>query len=223
MKSKQFIVIGLGRFGMSIARSLFQMGYDVLAVDDDENTVQEIADSVTHAVQMDATDEHALKTLGVRNFDLAVVAIGTNIQSSIMVTLNLKEAGVAKVVAKATNEMHAKLLTKVGADKVILPEHDMGVRVAHSLVSSNILDFIELSPDYSLIEVSVPKEWVDKDIKTLDVRAKYGINIMAVKSGKDINISPRATDTIHQGDVLMVIGSIDDLSKVEGLLSNEDN
>lgn len=221
MKSKQFIVIGLGRFGQSVAKTLFQMEYDVLAVDDDETTVQEIADSVTHAVQMDATDEYSLRTLGVRNFDIAVVSIGTNIQSSIMVTLNLKEAGVKTVIAKATNEMHAKLLSKIGADRVILPEYDMGVRVAHNLVSSNILDFIELSPDYSIIEVKAPLAWIGKDIKTLDVRAHYGINIMAVKSGMDINISPRATDIIKKDDILVVIGSIDDLSKIEGLVSNE--
>lgn len=221
MKSKQFIVIGLGRFGQSVAKTLFDMGYDVLAVDDDETIVQEIADSVTHAVAMDATDEYALRTLGIRNFDIAVVSIGTNIQSSIMVTLNLKEAGVKKVVAKATNDMHAKLLTKIGADRVILPEMDMGIRVAHNLVSANILDFIELSPDYSIVEVTAPSQWMGKDIKTLDVRAKYGINIMAIKSDDDINISPRATDEIREGDVLVIIGSINDLSKIESLISND--
>ncbi len=221
MKSKQFIVIGLGRFGQSVAKSLFQMGYDVLAVDEDEVAVQEISDSVTHAVQMDATDEYALRTLGIRNFDVAVVSIGTNIQSSIMVTLNLKEAGIKKVVAKATNEMHAKLLNKIGADRVVLPEMDMGIRVAHNLVSANILDVIELSPDYSIVEVTAPNHWYDKDIKTIDARAKYGINIMAIKTRDDINVSPRASDVIREGDVLVVIGSIEDLSKIESLVSND--
>ncbi len=221
MKSKQFIVIGLGRFGQSVAKTLFQMGYDVLAVDEDEDAVQEIADSVTHAVQMDATDEYALRTLGIRNFDIAVVSIGTNIQSSIMVTLNLKEAGIKKVVAKATNEMHAKLLNKIGADRVVLPELDMGIRVAHNLVSANILDVIELSPDYSIVEVTAPTQWYDKDIKTIDARAKYGINIMAIKTMDDINVSPRASDLIREGDVLVVIGAIDDLSKIESLVSND--
>lgn len=221
MKSKQFIVIGLGRFGQSVAKTLFQMGYDVLAVDEDEDAVQEIADSVTHAVQMDATDEYALRTLGIRNFDIAVVSIGTNIQSSIMVTLNLKEAGIKKVVAKATNDMHAKLLTKIGADRVVLPEMDMGVRVAHNLVSANILDVIELSPDYSIVEITAPNQWYDKEIKAIDARAKYGINIMAIKSQDDINVSPRASDFIREGDVLVVIGSIEDLSKIESLVSND--
>ena len=221
MKSKQFIVIGLGRFGQSVAKTLFQMGYDVLAVDEDEDAVQEIADSVTHAVQMDATDEYALRTLGIRNFDIAVVSIGTNIQSSIMGTLNLKEAGIKKVVAKATNDMHAKLLNKIGADRVVLPEMDMGVRVAHNLVSANILDVIELSPDYSIVEITAPNQWFNQEIKDIAARAKYGINIMAIKSEVDINVSPRASDMIRDGDVLVVIGSIEDLSKIESLVEND--
>lgn len=221
MKSKQFIVIGLGKFGQSVAKTLYQLGYDVLAVDDDEAIVQEISDQVTHAVQMDATDEYSLRTLGIRNFDVAVVSIGTNVQSSIMVTLNLKEAGVKKVIAKGNNEMHAKLLRKIGADRVILPEADMGVRVAHNLVSSNILDFIELSPDYSIVEISVPTQWIGKTIKDLDARAKYGINIMAIKSDLDINISPVATDVIGANNILVVIGSIEDLAKIESLMSND--
>lgn len=221
MKSKQFIVIGLGKFGQSVAKTLYQLGYDVLAVDDDEAIVQEISDQVTHAVQMDATDEYSLRTLGIRNFDVAVVSIGTNVQSSIMVTLNLKEAGVKKVIAKGNNEMHAKLLRKIGADRVILPEADMGVRVAHNLVSSNILDFIELSPDYSIVEISVPTQWIGKTIKDLDARAKYGINIMAIKSDLDINISPVATDVIGDNNILVVIGSIEDLAKIESLMSND--
>ena len=221
MKSKQFIVIGLGKFGQSVAKTLYQLGYDVLAVDDDEAIVQEISDQVTHAVQMDATDEYSLRTLGIRNFDVAVVSIGTNVQSSIMVTLNLKEAGVKKVIAKGNNEMHAKLLRKIGADRVILPEADMGVRVAHNLVSSYILDFIELSPDYSIVEISVPTQWIGKTIKDLDARAKYGFNIMAIKSDLDINILPVATDVIGDNNILVVIGSIEDLAKIESLMSND--
>lgn len=221
MKSKQFIVIGLGKFGQSVAKTLYQLGYDVLAVDDDEAIVQEISDQVTHAVQMDATDEYSLRTLGIRNFDVAVVSIGTNVQSSIMVTLNLKEAGVKKVIAKGNNEMHAKLLKKIGADRVILPEADMGVRVAHNLVSSNILDFIELSPDYSIVEISAPTQWLGKNIKDLDARAKYGINIMAIKTDSNINISPMATDIIGTNDILVVIGSIEDLAKIESMTAND--
>lgn len=220
MHSKQFVVIGLGRFGRSVAITLFQMGYDVLAIDEDQEVVQDIADQVTHAVQMDATDEYALKTLGIRNFDVAVVTIGSNIQASIMVTLTLKEAGVKYIIAKGNSEIHAKVLSKIGADQVILPEKDMGVRVAHNLVSSNVMDFIELSDEYSIVELHAPKPWQGKTILDLDVRATLGINILAIKSGEDINISPRADDIIHPGDVLVIIGSKEDLAVVEGKFSD---
>ncbi|ETA80233.1 potassium channel family protein [Youngiibacter fragilis] len=221
MASKQYVVIGLGRFGRSVAETLFTMGHDVLAIDSDEDVIQNISDKVTHAVQMDATDEYALRTLGIRNFDVAVVTIGSNVQASIMTTLILRESGVKYIVAKAQSEMHAKVLTKIGADKVILPEKDMGVRVAHNLVSSNLLDFIELSPDYSLIEIQAPPEWYGKNILELDVRSKYGINIMAIKSHDDINISPNAKDMIKEGDVLLCIGNTDDLARLEHMISGD--
>ena len=142
LAKKQFVIIGLGRFGASIAKTLYALGNDVLAIDKKEDLVQEISDSVTHAIQMDATDESALRTLGIRNFEVAVVTIGDNIQSSIMATLLVKELGVKYIIAKGNSDIHAKVLYKIGADRVILPEKDMGVRVAHNLVSSNILDYI---------------------------------------------------------------------------------
>jgi trk system potassium uptake protein TrkA len=221
MASKQYVVIGLGRFGRSVAETLFTMGHDVLAIDSDEDVIQNISDKVTHAVQMDATDEYALRTLGIRNFDVAVVTIGSNVQASIMTTLILRESGVKYIVAKAQSEMHAKVLTKIGADKVILPEKDMGVRVAHNLVSSNLLDFIELSPDYSVIEIQAPTDWYGKEILDLDVRSKYGINIMAIKSVDDINISPNAKDKIKEGDVLLCIGNTEDLARLEHMISGD--
>jgi trk system potassium uptake protein TrkA len=221
MASKQYVVIGLGRFGRSVAETLFTMGHDVLAIDSDEDVIQNISDKVTHAVQMDATDEYALRTLGIRNFDVAVVTIGSNVQASIMTTLILRESGVKYIVAKAQSEMHAKVLTKIGADKVILPERDMGVRVAHNLVSSNLLDFIELSPDYSVIEIQAPTDWYGMEILDLDVRSKYGINIMAIKSIDDINISPNAKDKIKEGDVLLCIGNTEDLARLEHMISGD--
>ncbi|MBP1918798.1 potassium channel family protein [Youngiibacter multivorans] len=221
MASKQYVVIGLGRFGRSVAETLFSMGHDILAIDSDEDVIQNISDKVTHAVQMDATDEYALRTLGIRNFDVAVVTIGSNVQASIMTTLILRESGVKYIVAKAQSEMHAKVLTKIGADKVILPERDMGVRVAHNLVSSNLLDFIELSPDYSVIEIQAPTDWYGKEILDLDVRSKYGINIMAIKSVDDINISPNAKDKIKEGDVLLCIGNTEDLARLEHMISGD--
>ncbi|MGL4739257.1 MAG: potassium channel family protein [Sarcina sp.] len=219
MSSKQFVVIGLGRFGSSVAKTLYGLGHDVLAIDANEDLVQEIADEVTHAVQMDATDEAALKTLGIRNFDVAVVTIGDNIQASIMTTLLLKENGVNFIIAKGNSDMHAKVLYKIGADRVILPEKDMGIRVAHNLVSTNILDYIELSSDYSIIEINSPDQWHGKTINELSLRSEYGINVVAIKREKDVNVSPYANDVIEPGDVVVAIGSASDLSKLEVKIS----
>ena len=173
MSNKQFVIIGLGRFGSSIAKTLYSLGSDVLAIDLDEDIVQEISDSVTHAVQLDATDENALRSLGIRNFDVAVVTIGDNIQSSIMATLLVKELGVKYIIAKGHSDLHAKVLYKIGADRVILPEKDMGVRVAHNLVSANILDYIELSEDYSVMEIQALEEWTGSTLKDVKLRSKY--------------------------------------------------
>ncbi|WP_055667602.1 potassium channel family protein [Desnuesiella massiliensis] len=219
MSSKQYVVIGLGRFGTSVAKTLYALGHDVLAIDQDENLVQEISDSVTHAVQMDAMDENALRTLGVRNFDVAVITIGGNMQASVMVTLIVKELGVKYIICKGQSELHAKVLYKIGADRVILPEKDMGVRVAHNLVSSNILDYIELSPDYSIIEIEAPKDWYNRSLRELNVRANHGINVMAIKRNDEINVSPNADDMIETGDIVVAIGSTEDLTKLENIIS----
>ena len=218
MSNKQFVIIGLGRFGSSIAKTLYSLGNDVLAIDKDEDIVQEIADSVTHAVQLDATDENALRSLGIRNFDVAVVTIGDNIQSSIMATLLVKELGVKYIIAKGHSDLHAKVLYKIGADRVVLPEKDMGIRVAHNLVSANILDYIELSDDYSVMEIQVLHEWAGKTLNELKLRSKCGINVMAIKRGDEVNLSPAADDIIEENDIIVAIGSAEDLSKLEGMI-----
>lgn len=218
MVKKQFVVIGLGRFGSSVAETLYGLGNDVLVIDKDEDLIQDISDKVTHAVQMDATDEGALRTLGLRNFDVAVVTIGSNIQASVMVTLLVKELGVKYIIAKGNSDLHAKVLYKIGADRVILPEKDMGVRVAHNLVSESILDFIELSPDYSIMEIETPEDWNDKTIRELKLRSKYGINVMAIKRYDEINLSPPADFVINSKDIIVAIGSAEDLSKLEGMI-----
>lgn len=220
MSNKQFVIIGLGRFGSSIAKTLYSLGSDVLAIDIDEDIVQEISDSVTHAVQLDATDENALRSLGIRNFDVAVVTIGDNIQSSIMATLLVKELGVKYIIAKGHSDLHAKVLYKIGADRVILPEKDMGVRVAHNLVSANILDYIELSEDYSVMEIQALEEWSGSTLKDVKLRSKYGINVMAIKRGDEVNLSPAAEDIIESGDIIVAIGSAEDLSRLEGMIVN---
>jgi trk system potassium uptake protein TrkA len=215
---KQFIVIGIGRFGSALAQRLYELGHEVLALDSDEEEIQEISDKVTHAVTADATDEHVLRSLGVRNFDVGVVSIGSDIQSSIIITLMLKEMGVKYVVAKAQNDIHAKVLLKLGADRVVFPERDMGERVAHNLISTNILEFIELSPEHSIIEIVVPNSWVGKNLRDLNLRARFGVNVIAVKNDEThntMNVSPKADDPVKAGNVLVVIGSNEDLRRLE--------
>lgn len=212
---KQFVVIGLGRFGSSIARTLYNLGYDVLGIDNNEEIVHSMADSITHAVEADATDENTLKALGVRNFDVGIVSIGQDIQASILITLILKEMGIKYVVAKAQNELHGKVLYKIGADRVVFPERDMGVRVAHNLVSSNILDYIELSPDFSIVEIAAIPEWFDRTLKDLDMRVRHGLNVMAIKRKEEVIVSPKADDVILEGDILVVVGQNKDIEKLE--------
>lgn len=212
---KQFIIIGIGKFGESIATNLYKMGHDVLAVDIDEERVQYIANKVTHAVQADATEEGTLEALGVKHFDGAVVTIGESVQASILITLLCKELGIRHVLAKAQNELHAKVLYKIGADRVVFPERDMGLRVAHSLVSTSFLDYIELTPDYSIVELKAAKDWQGKSLKDLNIRAKYGINIMAIKQDDKVVVSPAADDTIQRDDVFVVIGKAEDINRFQ--------
>ena len=218
---KQFAVIGLGRFGQSVAKTLYKLNYDVLAIDTNENLIQENINEVTQAVQVDSTDEVALKSIGIRNFDVVVVAIGQNIQASILTTLILKEMGIETIVVKAQNQLHAKVLYKIGATKVVFPERDMGQRVAHNLVTPNILDYIELSEDYSIVEIIASEKMDNKNLIDLDIRARYGVNVMALKNNKNINIAPKATDIIRQGDIMVVIGHNKDLRKFEEFVMNE--
>ena len=212
---KQFAVIGMGRFGSSVATALYRLGYQVLAIDENEERIEQVLNMVTHAVQANCTDEEALRAIGIRNFDVVVVAIGEDIQASILTSLILKEMGVKMLVVKAQSELHGKVLAKIGVDKVIFPERDMGLRLAHSLISPNILDYIELSDDYSIVDIQVPPRMVGKNLRELDIRAKYGCNVMAIKTGDRMNIAPRAEDTIKENDVLVVVGSNENLRKLE--------
>jgi len=215
VKKKQFVVIGLGRFGTSVAETLYKLGHDVLAVDANEERVHNIAESVTHAVQADVTDEENLRSLGISNFDVAVIGIGVDMQDSIMITLLAKEIGVKYVIAKANTELHAKILYKIGADKVVFPERDTGVRVANDIVGSNILDYIELSSEYSLAEIMATEEWYDKTLGQLNMRAKYGINVVAIKRQDDIDIAPNSEYKIIKGDIIVAIGKYKSLNKLE--------
>jgi trk system potassium uptake protein TrkA len=207
MKHNQFAVIGLGRFGSSLALTLARQGSHVLGVDENEEIVNDMANKLTHAVVANATDEDALRSLGVRNFDVVVVAIGTDMEASIFTTILLKELGAKYVVAKALSEIHGRVLSRIGADKVVYPERDMGVRVANQLVSPNLLDVIELSKDYSVAELSVPPRLSGYSIKDLDPRKKYGCSIVAINKKSGVVIAPTAADLIHEGDIMVIIGT----------------
>ena len=211
---KQYIVIGCGRFGSSVATTMHLLGHQVMAIDKNDDAVQAISEKVTHAAIVDVTDEQALRALGIGNFDVAIIAIGSDIRASIMATLIAKEMGVEQIVCKAKDELQAKVLYKIGADRVVFPERDMGVRVAHNLVSNNILDHIELDPDYSIVEIVTPKEWEGKTLIDLDLRAKYEITVLAIKCDKTINVTPSPEEKLNAGSILVVIGQNSKISTI---------
>lgn len=217
---KSFAVIGCGRFGSSVATTLYHMGHEVMAVDSNEELVQSISEDVTHAVVVDVMNEIAVGELGLSNFDIVIVSIGSNVEASIMATIMAKEHGVKRVVAKATSDFQGKILAKVGADKVIYPERDMGVRLAHNLVSTNIIEFIELSPDYGMIEINPPKEWINKTLTELDLHSKHGINVIAVRSGEKININPERDYLLEKDDLLVIVASTSAINKLEKKAGN---
>ncbi|GGM20230.1 ktr system potassium uptake protein C [Paraliobacillus quinghaiensis] len=221
---REFAVIGLGRFGGSICRELSEEGMEVLAIDTQEEKVNEFKEIASHAVIADAQDEKVLKELGIRNIDHVIVAIGDNIQASILTTLMLKELGIKKITVKAQNDYHEKVLNKIGADQVVHPERDMGRRIAHSIISNNILDHLELSDDHSIVEVKAGTKMIGQNLVDLDIRANYGCNVVAIKHGKtnEINVSPMATEVIEPGDILIVIGADKDISRFEKHLVVDD-
>ena len=214
----EFAVIGLGRFGGSIVRELSANGYDVLAIDADEERVNEFMGLATHAVIADTTDENVLKSLGIRNFEHVIVAIGENIQASILTTLILKELGVQIITVKATNDYHEKVLRRIGADNIVHPERDMGVRIANGLMSQSILDYLELSNEHSIVEIKASDKLSNKSLIDLDLRAKYGVNIVAVRRDDDVIISPQADEMILPEDILIIIGKDTDLDRLERTL-----
>ena len=214
---KSYIVIGLGLFGAEVARKLCQQGCEVLAMDLRSDLVQQVADDVTHAVVGDAQDKDVLKSLGAGNFDCAIIAIGDDLSASVLTIMNLKELEVPYIVCKAHDETHRRVLEKLGADRVVIPECEFAGRLARSLASHNVLDYIELSPDYGILEVPAPKSWIGKSLRDLNVRAKLGVNIIAVESGKATYVSPPAEYQVFKGDVMVVLGDNKSLEAVQNL------
>lgn len=214
---RSYIVIGLGRFGTEAARRLYELGCDVLAIDNNQELVQQISNHVTQAVVGDARDKDVLKALGAADFDCGIVAIGNSLGNSVLATMNLKELGVPYVVCKAHDETHRQVLIKLGADKVVIPEQEQANRLARNLSSPNVLDYIELSDAFGIIEVPAPTRWLGKSLKELNVRAHLGVNIIAVKQGRAINVSPGADYEIQPGDVMVVLGDTAALNAVQKL------
>lgn len=214
---KSYIVIGLGLFGQAVARQLCDLGAEVLAMDKNSDLVQQLSNHVTHAVVGDAQDKEVLRALGVRNFDCAILAIGDDLAASVLITMNLKELEVPNIVCKAHDATHAKVLEKLGVHRVVIPEQEYAQRLGRSLYSHNVLDYIELSEEYGILEVPAPKAWVGKTLKELNVRAKLGVNIIAVESGKATNVSPGAEYRIKEADVMVVLGDNIALEAVQKL------
>ena len=217
---RQVAVIGLGRFGSSIARTLAQKKCQVLAIDNDENKIQDISEAVTQAVCLDATDEKALKAVGIGQIDVAVVSVGSDIESSILIAMLLKELGIKEVIAKAVTPQQGKVLEKIGVDRIVFPEREMGERLANALASPNVADYLQISEGCSIIEIAPPKDFIGRSLKQLNVRAQYKLNIVAIKrkdeKGKEsINVVPVAEEKIEEGDMLVVAGANEDIEKLK--------
>ena len=212
---KSYVVIGLGRFGSEVSRRLCELGNEVLAMDTRADLVQQISNEVTHAVVGNAQDKEVLRALGVGSFDCAIVAIGDSLADSVLATMNLKELGVPKVVCKAYDETHRRVMLKLGADQVVIPEQEIAARLARSMTSGNVLDYIELSEDYGIIEVPAPKKWIGKTLKELDVRAKMGINIIAIERDEKISAFPAGDYCFTEGDVIVVLGDTATMNMVQ--------
>lgn len=209
MAKKQVVVIGLGRFGSGVARSLYNLGHDVLAMDVNDDRVQSMMGQVTYPISGNATNETVLKELGVPDYDAAVVAVGSDIPGSVMACVLLKTMEIPYIVARATNELHGITLERIGVDKVIHPESEMGVRLAHNLFNPNLQEYLEMAPNFGLSRMKVPPQFVDKSLKELGFsspRDKYGLAVLAIRRGKDVTLNPDIDDRLRSGDMLMLAG-----------------
>ena len=215
---KTYLIVGLGRFGTAVALKLQELGNEVMVIDENEEHVQRVADQVTYAVVGDARDEDVLESLGVRNLDCAIVAIGQDLAASVVITLNLKSLGVPQVICKAQDDLQKRALEKLGADRVVIPEREMGMKLAQNLTSSSVLDYVELSRDCGLAEIITPKPWAGKTLLELDVRKKYGVTVAALrKADGDLTVFVDAGYRLKADDELVLVGSNEDLVRVQNL------
>ncbi len=221
-KGRTFAVIGLGRFGSAVATTLAELGHEVVGIDSSADVVRELADRGVQTLQMDVTDERALRASGIHVVDVAVVSIGENLEASLIVVMLVKELGVKTIVAKATTPLHGRILEKLGVTRVVFPEREMAIRAAHSLVVPNLVDYIELSPDFCIVEVPAPEEFVGKSVKDLQIRNRFGLNLIAIRrksgaGGDTTNVAPTADDRIEGGDVLALLGSNASVARLNDL------
>ena len=226
---RQFAVIGLGRFGYSVAETLIKKGYEVLAIDKDEAKIEAVSDFATYAVQCDATDMKALKAVSAQNVDVAVVSIGEDMEASILIVMTLKEMGVNQIIAKAVTPIHGRILMNLGVTEVIFPERDAAIRLAHRLIAPNVLEYLELSPGYSIEEIAVPLKITGKKLKESQIRTLFGVNVIAirkkvtrlvkgtVKAEEIFNVSLSAEDVLEKGDILVIVGREEDLERFSKL------
>lgn len=213
MKNKQFAVIGLGRFGTAVTKTLVENGYDVLCCDKDMSIVKRIEPFVTKAIQIDVMNENAIESLGLSNFDVVVIAIGDSLEASVMATMYAKEAGVKTIIVKAQNLSEKKLLEKIGADKVIMPEVDSGKRLAINLITTNVIEYISFSEKFAIAEISPLKEWIGKTLTQINIRAKYGFNVVAIKEKDNVIVTPNPNAIINDISILVIIGESSQIQK----------
>jgi len=214
MKTKQYAVIGLGVFGASLAKSLAESNCEVIAIDRDSIKVEEVADYVTLAVTADVTEPGVMKNLGISKMDAVIIAIGRDMEASVLATVLAKEEGVPVVLNKAVSEIHAKILKKVGSDRVVFPEKDMGVDVAKRLISSHLVELFEISPDYSMIEVKLPKIWIGKNLYDLNIRKEFHVNVIGLKRQEVLKLNLSARENFEEEDILIMIGENHRLDKI---------
>lgn len=214
---KSYVVIGLGRFGMEMALKLYECGEDVLAIDTDENIIDKIADRVTRAVAADARDADVLRKLGVEDFDTAIVAVGSDLAASALVTMNLQSLGVPCIICKAHDDTYREILERLGATRVIIPEREMADKLSLGLTSAGIMEYIELSDEYGIVEMEVPDAWQGKSIRELDLRSRYGANVIAVREGEDLRIPPDIDKPMDEHCLLVILASYRTIDKIKKL------
>ncbi|MCD6417954.1 TrkA family potassium uptake protein [bacterium] len=214
---RQFAVIGLGRFGQTVALTLSKLGAPVIAVDKNQSVIEDISDKVDFAVQCDATDQKALAQVGVSSADVAIVSLGEPLETSVLTTIILKEMGIQKIIVKGKNHEHGKILSLVGATDVIFPDEDVAEKLAQKIIHPNILDLIPLLPGYSIVEIVPPKQFLGKSLLDLNLRRNYGVEVLVIKRGDTVKVIPSALDSMEIGDTLVILGKDEDIEKLRSL------